>query len=495
MDFVLPWDLRGLVLPESRKQHLVIEHTVFFVLKHGDQSEVRLRMDPVAAKRIPFIDINHELNPYYQWLKSTQVCLEDRAPHLLPEGWNFWRKKRKIEEIEKKEETASLDGLLGHYDEDDSSPKALDQEKSLAPKPVTENTIKATKKDDGIAEKAIADLNALLCVYDDDTPSSSSRAQPPKTPPPPPLAHDIDGEDIVESNDEEAKNVRNVVISAPASTRVKETCAAQQKPPSPPFVIDDSMDSDSLLHSLLEYAENADIDDDVMAGLTGSSNCAAPPVAAEKSVPTPSASSTDDGRGSKAEKKKKEKQQQNESCDLLSALGAYSDSDSEKAAPAASEKVAPVASEKAAPTTTPWPKPSGKLKPDQVALILDIGVLLLKQPLPIVKLAKKVTWHEFSFLRGDEGAYFHEVVDVCLVKIENDEHLSVKERPIPGSLVGFFGKLVMERQKAVEKKVVQEVKPAGKVEVLATDEKQKKIEERRQRALKLLRQQEGEQRQ
>eukprot|EP00397_Hematodinium_sp_SG-2012_P021596 GEMP01022321.1.p1 GENE.GEMP01022321.1~~GEMP01022321.1.p1 ORF type:complete len:665 (+),score=195.48 GEMP01022321.1:147-2141(+) len=635
MEFVLPWELRGLTLPGSRKQHLIIEHTVSFVLQNGDQSEVRLRMDPAASKKIPFIDINHELNPYYQWLKATKACLEDRAPQLLPEGWTFWREEKKRTEVKQKEEesTARLDGLLGHYDEDDS-PKANKKLDAAGKKHHASSTGKksAQKRDDRSPRaKAVTDLKALLGDYGEEdvdpplpapssapapaypvavlaspyseavtsppapasyhhhaatsstpvagavdashlylaavssppgpdscfpavgtpsTPAShgsadvshlyatavssppacSSTHHPPTpqsraigshpahapasassagilpgfmtVPDPGPATHahnntrapslpapdDVDGMPLSSTPvDAEQAGAKRAVATGSTSRAKKNKIAMVFKASAQSShsrggkkvaeikTMDVDMDADNLLHSLLEYAENADIDEAVMTGKL---------VGAASTMPTPSTASTDDGRGSKAENKNETKTEVpsgDSGRNLFCALGAYSDSDSD--------------GEGARKSATPWPKPSAKLKPDRIAFILDIGVLLLRQHLAVVKLAKKVTWQEFSFLRGEEGAYFKQVVDVCVTKIENGEHKDVEEKPVPNSLVGFFGKLVMAQQKVVEKNSHAHVKPAGKVSLLA-DDKQRKVEERRQRALKLLRDKEqAEQRQ
>ncbi|CAD7952754.1 unnamed protein product [Amoebophrya sp. A25] len=36
--------------------------------------------------------MEHPLRRYYDWLKTTRATLEERAPHLLPDGWDLWRK-------------------------------------------------------------------------------------------------------------------------------------------------------------------------------------------------------------------------------------------------------------------------------------------------------------------------------------------------------------------------------------------------------------------
>jgi len=176
MDFEIPWALRDIELPSSRKEHLIIEHTVSFVLRNGDQSEVRLRLDASASRRVPFINVNHHLHPYYQWLKSTKASLEDRAPHLLPEGWSFWRSRTKKNEHEKttanrscspekqKASTDSLSGLLGHYVEDDLSPLSLKE-----------------KAEKDRQEKSKESQRAKRQGFDGHTASSSSSSVPKKS--------------------------------------------------------------------------------------------------------------------------------------------------------------------------------------------------------------------------------------------------------------------------------------------------------------------------
>lgn len=679
MDFEIPWALRDIELPTSRKEHLIIEHTVSFVLRNGDQSEVRLRLDASASRRVPFIDVNHHLHPYYQWLKSTKACLEDRAPHLLPEGWSFWRRldgkkkeqekwtgNRSINSPGERKSTESLGGLLGHYVEDDLSPLSLTkkvekdrQEKtkeiphrakkhgfggptasssssSLPKKSRSENELSgllgaygAPADDEGKKnEKSgfLPGLGELLGNYGDDGNDSKSEKEPrgclPGT--------------LVPSTD-----ASNSSAKITASVSVQADIASSPPPSCVPRLPDGSEDLDAIAastyaqmqeaqqkyahayHALQEKkkgSHNTAVQvqgghvPHALRGKTGSGGAAAPgsgkaaPAAASPYVTlqqhraairaacspilpgTPVTSSasasaaaaaaagasavaaaavarqsastkgmtnsvpaardvvpgvtahtvvppvkvipigddpnqaqqvsgksplrvlqTEDVEKPKMTKRepRKEAAVKAESDALFTSLLEYaetSDGDDEKGddkpkkdkdekhqkknAAAPSNALSALLAhddESSEEETEPfWPEAEKKLDQGNVSLIQDIGAALLKQDLNAVRFAKKVAWPEFSFLKSNEGAYFRQVVDACIKKIETGQHKSAPTNANPNKkVVGFMCKLLMEQQ---SKCANATIKRAGKITTKEQEkqDKQNKMEERRQRALKLL---------
>ncbi len=118
-----------------------MEHVAGFVIKYGEAAEFRLRLatensandaarlsassrssvsgssstsngkvdhtdtsettsaDSNKHSQLAFLEPEHPLRKYYEWLKRTKATLEERAPHLLPRGWNLWRKVLPSESI------------------------------------------------------------------------------------------------------------------------------------------------------------------------------------------------------------------------------------------------------------------------------------------------------------------------------------------------------------------------------------------------------------
>ncbi|CAD7970074.1 unnamed protein product [Amoebophrya sp. A120] len=148
--FRLPWanknsfgtqSLQDFAVPETLTEHLIMEHVAGFVIKYGEAAEFRLRLATEnsandAARlsassrssgsgssstsngkvdhtdtskttsaasnkhsQLAFLEPEHPLRKYYEWLKRTKATLEERAPHLLPRGWNLWRKVLPSESI------------------------------------------------------------------------------------------------------------------------------------------------------------------------------------------------------------------------------------------------------------------------------------------------------------------------------------------------------------------------------------------------------------
>ncbi|CEM11914.1 unnamed protein product [Vitrella brassicaformis CCMP3155] len=75
------------VMPATKKEHLIIEHTAHFVRKEGDRMEFQLKLRPDIAAKLPFLDVEHPLHPYYVCLKQSGQSMAVSHTHMLPPKW------------------------------------------------------------------------------------------------------------------------------------------------------------------------------------------------------------------------------------------------------------------------------------------------------------------------------------------------------------------------------------------------------------------------